>query len=85
MYQVNVAEAKQHFSDLLGRVAYGKEHVTITRRGKPMAVRVPPEHVAEVGHLADAQGWLEDRDPFFTTLQHIVEDRRKHSPRGLSR
>ena len=33
---VNVAEAKKHFSELLGRVAFGKKHILITKRGKPM-------------------------------------------------
>ena len=30
---INVADAKRHFADLLGRVAYGRETITITRRG----------------------------------------------------
>jgi prevent-host-death family protein len=34
---VSVAGAKQNLSDLLGRVAYGKESMTITRRAKPVA------------------------------------------------
>ena len=31
--EVSVATAKNHFSELLGRVAYGGETVLITRRG----------------------------------------------------
>ena len=84
MYQISVADAKQHLSDVLGRVAYGKERVTITRRGKPMAVLVPPEQVAGVGHLADARGWLEASDPFFKTIHQVVEGRGKHRPRAFS-
>ncbi|MFQ5792907.1 MAG: type II toxin-antitoxin system Phd/YefM family antitoxin, partial [Acidobacteriota bacterium] len=34
---VNVADAKRQFSDLLGKVAYGRETIVITRRGRPMA------------------------------------------------
>lgn len=49
--RVNVAEAKQHLSDLLGRVAYGKETITITRRGKPMAKLVPVGPEEEQPHL----------------------------------
>jgi len=79
--QVSVAEAKLHFADLLGRVAYGKEHVTITRRGRPMVVLVPPEEVRRGGHLAEAKGWLDDYDAFFRTMAGVVEHRRRHHPR----
>ena len=76
MTEVSVAKAKLHFADLLGRVAYGKEHVTITRRGRPMVVLVPPEEVRGRGHLAEAKGWLGDGDAFFQTMARIVERRR---------
>lgn len=83
--RVSVAEAKLHFADLLGRVAYGKERVTITRRGKPMVVLIPPEEARGGRHLAEARGWLEERDPFFRTMAQLIEDRLKHRPRTLSR
>jgi prevent-host-death family protein len=38
---VSVAEAKKHFSDLIGRVAYGKEEIVIMKRGKPMVLISP--------------------------------------------
>ncbi len=78
---VNVAEAKKHLSELLGRVAYGKQHILITKRGKPMARLVPAEGI--VRHLSDARGWLKDNDPFFNTLERIISDRSKHIPRAL--
>ena len=81
--RINVAEAKRHFSDLLGRVAYGKETITITRRGKPMAKLVPVGPDEEKPHVADAQGWLDDDDEFFTTIETIVAQRGKHVPRIL--
>ena len=34
-------------------------------------------------HLANVQGWLEDDDPFFSTIEEIVEARHKHLPRVL--
>ncbi len=79
--QVNVAEARRHLSDLLGRVAYGRETVTISRRGKPMARLVP------VGgpHPADACGWLADDDDFFAAVDAIVANRRSHVPCPLRR
>ena len=82
--QVSVAEAKQRFSDLLGRVAYGKTYVTITKRGRPMAVLVPPAMVRRRPHLADAHAWLAADNPFFTNMDRIVENRAAYRPRRLS-
>ena len=65
---INVADAKRHFADLLGRVAYGGETITITRRGKPMAQLVPVGADTAAPHVADAQGWLEDDAPFLPRL-----------------
>jgi prevent-host-death family protein len=83
--RVNVAKAKKHFSDLLGRVAYGKETITITRRSKPMAKLVPVGSEGGQSHLADARGWLDERDEFFRTIDQIVKVRRKRTPRVLRR
>ena len=76
---VNVAEAKKKFSELLGRVAFGKKHILITKRGKPMARLVPADEINI--HLGNAKGWLEDDDPFFDTIDRIIKDRSKHGPR----
>lgn len=82
---VNVAEAKRSFSDLLGRVAYGKETITITRRGKPMAKLVPIGTDEEKPHPAEIRGWLDKGDAFFATINAIVANRQKHIPRTLRR
>ena len=78
---INVAEAKKHFSELLGKVAYGKEVIIITKRGKPMARLVPAEQTDK--HLSNAKGWLEEKDPFFGTIHRIVRGRARHMPRVL--
>jgi prevent-host-death family protein len=78
---INVAEAKKHFSELLGQVAYGKKHILITKRGKPMARLVPADEVDN--HLSNARGWLEDDDPFFEAIDRIIQERSKHVPRIL--
>ncbi len=78
---INIADAKKHFSELIGRVAFAKERLLITKRGKPMARLVPVEEPER--HLADASGWLDDTDPFFTTIENIVAERRTHVPRAL--
>jgi len=76
---ISVADAKKHFSDLLGQVAYKKKHILITKRGKPMARLIPVE--ANDDHLIDAHGWLENDDPFFDAIDRIVQERPKHVPR----
>ncbi len=78
---MNVAEAKKHFSELLGRVAYKKERILLTKRGKPMARLIPVDEDRQ--HLGDAQGWLNDDDAFFDDMERIVEDRSAHVPRSV--
>lgn len=78
---VNVAEAKKHFSELLGQVAYGKKQILITKRGKPMARLVPAEQNER--HLGSARGWLNKDDSFFETMDRIVKNRSAHIPRVL--
>ena len=79
--EVSVAEAKKHFSDLLGRVAYRGERITISKRGKPMAVLVPAAEVPGPKGIREIGGWLEASDPFFKVMDQIVSDRGKHLPR----
>ena len=81
---LNVAEAKKHLSDLLGRVAYGRETILITRRGRPMAKLVPVDQEEESTHLARLKGWLEEDDPFFKVIDEIVMGRAMHIPRVYS-
>jgi len=79
---ISVADAKKHLSEILGRVAYGKEEITITKRGKPMARLVPAE--VETRHLAEAKGWLDEDDEFFETIEFIIRNRTTHVPRVLA-
>ncbi|MBI3184412.1 MAG: type II toxin-antitoxin system prevent-host-death family antitoxin [Myxococcales bacterium] len=79
--EVSVADAKRQFSHLLGRVAYGKERITIVRRGRPMARLVPAGEEVMRPRLADAKGWLDKDDRFFVEIARLVEARGKHRPR----
>jgi prevent-host-death family protein len=79
--EVGVAEAKKHFSELLGRVAYAGERIVISKRGKPMAVLAPPYEVSREGHLSEVEGWLDPTDPFFEAIDQIVRERQTHTPR----
>lgn len=80
--EVSVAEAKKHFSALLGRVAYAGERILISKRGQPMAVLVPPSEVAGTRDLSEVRGWLDPDDPFFETIDQIVQARAEHIPRA---
>ena len=80
---INVADAKKRFSELLGKVAYGREQIVITKRGRPMARLVPTEQSEK--HLGDVQGWLDENDPFFATIDSIVQSRNNHTPRILNK
>ncbi len=35
----------------------------------------------KIEHLSDGKGWLEDDDPFFKTIEKIIENRPSHIPR----
>ena len=78
--RVNVAEAKKSLSELLGRVAYGRETITIVKRGRPMA-RLVPATSEEPSSLADVKGWLDDDHPFFRNIEEIVAARHRRKPR----
>ena len=50
---ITTVAARQHFSDLINRVAYGKDRIVLTRRSRPLAVVVPIEDVALLETLED--------------------------------
>jgi prevent-host-death family protein len=80
---INVAEAKEQLSNLLGRVAFGRETILITRRGRPMARLVPPDEPPVEKGLGAVRGWLPDDDPFFAAVEKIIDTRIKQRPRTL--
>jgi prevent-host-death family protein len=43
MKKLSISNARGHLAELVERVAFDKESVEITRRGKVLAVLVPPE------------------------------------------
>jgi prevent-host-death family protein len=77
----SIVDAKKHFSEILGRVAYRGERILISKRGKPLAMIVPSTGEPGEEHLSKVQGWLEDSDPFFTIVDQIVYERERHVPR----
>ncbi|MEO8504019.1 MAG: type II toxin-antitoxin system Phd/YefM family antitoxin [Acidobacteriota bacterium] len=73
MAQVNVHEAKTHFSRLLRRVE-GGEVVTISRGGKPVARLVPLEQRKEKRELGgdEGEGWI--AEDFDAPLPDLIRD-----------
>ncbi len=43
MARISIAEARRNLAEIVSRVAYGRERVTLTRHDKPAAVLVAPE------------------------------------------
>lgn len=82
MESLNIAEAKKRLSELVGRVAHGREEILITRRGKPMARLVPVRDEDAPSALAELQGWLEEDDEFFELMEDIVRNRATDPPRA---
>lgn len=51
---VNVAEARKNFSDLLNEAHYTKERIQIVKNNKPVAYIVPVEDVETLEKIEDA-------------------------------
>ena len=60
MRNVNAAEARDDFADTVNRVAYGKERIVISRRGKELAAVIPIEDLHLLERLiAEAEDRLD--------------------------
>ncbi len=53
MAKVSTVKARDEFSEVINRAAYGKERVVLTRRGKELAAVVPIEDVKFLEELED--------------------------------
>ncbi len=67
---ITTVAARQHFSELVNRVAYGKDRILLTRRNRPLAAVVPIEDVALLEQM-------EDRDDLKAARAAIREVKRK--------
>ncbi|MGH7813916.1 MAG: type II toxin-antitoxin system Phd/YefM family antitoxin [Candidatus Binataceae bacterium] len=52
---ISTAAARNHFSDLINRVAYGKDRVVLTRRRRPLAAIVPIEDIELLETIEDRE------------------------------
>ena len=84
MQNVSIADARQHLSEILGKVAYGGEAFVITKKGRPMAQLTPlpasKSKAKKPKSLGDIKGWIPNDDPFFAALEMIREDSRREKP-----
>jgi prevent-host-death family protein len=71
--EVNVHEAKTHFSKLLQRVALGEE-IVIAKAGKPVAKLVPIKSPRGGFKLGSAKGEFVVPDDFNDPLPKEIED-----------
>jgi len=53
MSKVTTVNARQQFSDIVNRSAYGKERIVLTRRGKEVVALVPIEDLNLLEELED--------------------------------
>lgn len=79
MAHMNVTEARENFSDVINRVAYGHERVRLSRGGKDVAcvVSVEEAHILELLEdrfdLHDALAALEEAQTAGTTSWEDVK------------
>jgi prevent-host-death family protein len=66
MTELSTTEAREAFADLMGRVAYGKERVFITRNGKRQAAVIPVEDFERLQAL--------ERERALAAVEHIQAD-----------
>ena len=59
MLKMTTVEARENFSDLINKAAYGNERVILTRRGKALAAIIPLDDLdllklSQIDSTADA-------------------------------
>lgn len=83
MIEIGAFQAKTHLAQLLTRVEKG-DRVVITRRGKPVAMLVPPEAPAETNVSQVVRDMLKHRDQHGPKLgrglsvRQLVEEGRRY-------
>jgi prevent-host-death family protein len=55
MAELSTVEAREHFSELLNRVADGKERIILRRRGKALVAVIPVEDLRRLESVAPVQ------------------------------
>jgi prevent-host-death family protein len=78
---MNTVEAKEHFADLVSRVAHNKERIILTRRGKEIAAIIPLDDLKLLMESQDKHDLREAIDALkearnngTVTLEQLKED-----------
>lgn len=71
MTTLSIAQARDHFADLLNRTSYAKERVVLTRHGKRMAAVVPLEDLELLELLEDRLDMEQARNALLETGKEI--------------
>jgi len=79
---VSVVEGKKHFSHLLKKASEEKKEITITKRGKPVAVLVPYKEYKKHQRL-NAYKKIKEARKHFTRAGIGAEDTYKRSKKQL--
>ena len=77
MPSLSIMQARDRLSELVNQVAYGKERVTITRRGKALAVLVPIEDMELLQALENKIDLEEARTALAEPGENITLDQLK--------
>jgi len=67
---VNIADAKEEFSELINRVSHNKERITLTRRGKDVAALVSMEDLQLLLSLQDKADLDDAMEALKETREH---------------
>ena len=73
---ISATAAKNQFSDVISRAAFGKERIVLTRRGKPVAAVVPVEDLERLENMEDRADLEEAR----RALKNFKKSGRKGTP-----
>ena len=78
MDTISTVKARESFSDLINRSAYGKERIVLTRRGKGIAAVIPIEDLKLLEEIEDRLD-IEDarkalEEPGSIPWQRVKED-----------
>lgn len=74
---IPLADAKKRLSELVSRVALGREEFVITRRGVPAALLARPKAASAGKRLSEVRGWLDDDDLIFGLLEQARRESRR--------
>lgn len=55
MTRLNVSKAREEFSEVVNRAAYGKERTVVSRRGKDLAAVIPMDDLRLLERLAQKE------------------------------